>query len=81
MKALWHGGGVYVPRSVAVCPECRGELTARAMEWDTETGQPSAVGIEIDCLNFLVHDGVGHRWHQSDWQPVRDAVAKWCKAY
>lgn len=21
-----------------------------------------------------------HRWHQSDWQPVRDAISKWVDA-
>jgi hypothetical protein len=79
MTALWHGTGCYVPNSVAVCPECGGELAARSMQWDEETGQPDAAAIEIDCIDYLSHYH-GHNWHQSSWQPVRDAIAKWCKS-
>jgi hypothetical protein len=78
--ALWHGKGCFVPKDIAVCPECGSELSARAMAWDSETGQPHAESIEIDCQ----YDADGehwHRWHQSDWQRVRDAITKWSKAH
>lgn len=78
-RPLWHGIGCYVPKVVAVCPECGGELTARSMQWDTETGQPDAEAIDIECLDYLSHLS-GHRWFQSDWQPIRDAIVKWCEA-
>lgn len=84
-KPLWQyegqsdRRGVYVPKEVATCPECGGELQARSMEWDTETGQPTATGIELECIDYLSHES-GHNWHQSTWQPVRDVIAKWCGA-
>ncbi len=78
-KALWNGTGCYIPKTVAVCPECGGELTARSMQWDAETGRPDAAAIDIECLDYLSHMS-GHRWHQSDWQPIRDTIAKWCDA-
>jgi hypothetical protein len=72
--------GVYVPKEVAVCPECRGELAARSMEWEAETNRPTEVGIELDCMNDLRDGKRLHRWWQSDWQCVRDRIAKWCGA-
>lgn len=79
-KPCWGGSGCYVPGSVAVCPECGGELTARSMQWDAATGQPDATAIDIDCVDYLSHQHA-HAWHQSQWQPVRDAIAKWCAAF
>lgn len=81
-RALWFGRKCCVPAVVAVCPECRGELAAEALQWDSKTGQPSASSIEIDCLKDLrnVQRETTHYGRQSDWQPVRDAVAKWCGA-
>lgn len=74
MKALHFGGGCYVPREIAECPECGGELTARSMAWDEKTGRPIGSAIQVDC----VKDPNGrHRWHQSDWQPVLDTIRKW----
>lgn len=86
LRALWGGTRCYVPRSVAVCPECGGELAAHAMSMIAATGQPVASAIEIECLTDLdgrgeTKNGLGHRWFQSDWKPVRDAVAKWSGAF
>lgn len=80
---LWGQLGCYVPSSVGVCPECGGEIIARAMSHELETGRPIASDIELDCLTDLKEahlDRNTHRWHQSDWRPVRDAVIKWTKA-
>lgn len=77
MKPLWHGSGCYIPTTVAVCPECGGELYAKSLSWWAETGQPSANSIDIHCRE---DPDLNHRWHQSDWQPVRDAIAKWSGA-
>lgn len=77
MTALWHGSGAYVPREVAECPECGGELYAKAMAYVEETGQPVGTGIDIGCVK---DPNLNHRWHQSDWQPVVDAIRKWSKA-
>lgn len=85
-SALWNVCGVpgtckvYVPKEVAVCPECGGELAAQAMEHEVATGRPTATGIEIDCMNNLRDGGPCHTWYQSAWQPIRDAIAKWCDA-
>lgn len=76
-KPLWFGVGCFIPREVAVCPECGGELTARSMQWDEQTGQPDASAIDVICAG---DPDVNHRWWQSTWQPVNDCIAKWCDA-
>lgn len=84
-RPLWQRNGdkdtrgIYVPKCIAVCPECGGEIQARSMEWEADTGRPVATGIELDCVDYLIHEG-GHSFAQDKWQPVRDAVAKWCGA-
>jgi len=78
---LHSGGGAYVPKEIAVCPECGSQLTARSHSWDAETGVPCAVDIEIECTADELDDpSTWHKFHQCDWQPVRDAVAQWAGA-
>jgi DNA-directed RNA polymerase subunit RPC12/RpoP len=84
---LWTGTigekrGLYVPDEVAKCPECKSSLIAECIEHEAETGRPVATGIELDCIQFLSDSmyGSAHSYRQSDWQPVRDAVVKWCDA-
>jgi predicted RNA-binding Zn-ribbon protein involved in translation (DUF1610 family) len=71
--------GLYVPESVAVCPECSKGLIAVAGAW-SEDGRPVASAIEIDCVRAMAENDWEHKGNQSKWQPVRDAVAKWCDA-
>lgn len=82
-RPLWRWGedtrAIYVPKFVAICPECQGELQARSMEWEQATGRPVATGIELDCIDYLSHES-GHSFTQDKWQPVLDAVYKWCDA-
>lgn len=71
---------VAVPRAVAVCPECNGELEADVFEWDAATGEPTEL-VELVCC---AEDDYGqwqrtHRSRQSVWQPVRDAVEHWAR--
>jgi NMD protein affecting ribosome stability and mRNA decay len=77
MKPLHHGSGCFIPTTVAVCPECGGELYAKSNQWVEATGQPIACDIDIHC-----HDDehLTHRYWQSHWQPVIDAIRKWCGA-
>lgn len=82
-RALWHhtgSHGVFVPKETAICPECGGELIANAMQCDAITGQPTDVGIEIECLNELREGHQTHRWIQSDWKSARNAIIDWCGA-
>jgi hypothetical protein len=78
-QALLFGGSTDVPDTIAKCPECGGNLAARSMQWDAASGQPDASALDIDCQDALSHCD-SHRWHQSEWQPVRDAIVKWCGA-
>jgi len=79
-RALWKGArNCYVPKEVAVCPECGGELAARSMSNEVDTGRPIASAIEFDCMNDC-RGGISHRWYQSTWQPIRDAVTVWSGA-
>jgi len=77
-KPLHYGTEAGVPTHVAICPECGSALYARASAWREEDGVPLASAIEFDCI--VDADEVQHRYWQSDWQPVRDAIAKWCGA-
>ncbi len=74
---LWHGSGCYVPRAIAACPECSGEIYAKSLAWDEDTGQPLAEGLDFGCVS---DPDCNHSWRQSDWQPVVDSVRKWCNA-
>jgi hypothetical protein len=71
--------GIFVPQAIAKCPECGGELAARAMAF-TASDTPIASSIELDCMNDLRDGKPCHKWYQSTWQPIRDAVVKWCGA-
>jgi hypothetical protein len=75
---LLHGGYCPVPNTIAVCPECGGQLYAENNEWDGETGIPVIGGLIIDCKNDSVIEG--HRYLQSDWQSITSAIEKWCSA-
>lgn len=83
---LWHGKSCEVPKDVAVCPECGGELYVYCHGWHTDTGQPIAADLQINCEveEWILEDDedaeTGHKWWQSDWQPVRDAIVKWSMA-
>jgi hypothetical protein len=90
-NVLFYGGGSMVPLSVAMCPECQGQLHAECNRWDAITGKPIADGIDVTCCDEQLlldewenndddersHREVAHRWHQSDWQPIVDTVRKW----
>lgn len=74
--------GVYVPETIAVCPECGGVLVVLAHAWDEATGLPLAVDLDIDCTADPLNDDdsapwLWHKHRQSDWQPVVDSVRKW----
>jgi hypothetical protein len=49
VRPLYFGGGCHIPKRIALCPECLGELTARSLQWDAGTGEPDAAAIEITC--------------------------------
>lgn len=82
-----------VPRTVAICPECGGDLFVEA-EWDESTDKPTRTGLSVSCCvedSSLVrwenskHDNrefrdVAHRHWQSDWQPIVDRIAEACGA-
>jgi hypothetical protein len=84
VKPLWHPtqlNWVAIPQHIAECPECGSGLVADSNEWVAATGQPYASGLQIECVWDDDEQGYkDHSYRQSDWQPVRDAVAKWCGA-
>jgi DNA-directed RNA polymerase subunit RPC12/RpoP len=81
LPPLWGTGpGIYIPKGIAKCPECQGELVADCTVNDPKTGRPIATGIELDCVASMHEARLSHSFAQSKWQPVRDAVAKWCDA-
>lgn len=64
-----------MPKTVAVCPECGGNLHVESGEWIEETGVPTIGALYIDCEN---EESERHRYWQSDWQSIFNAVEKWC---
>ncbi len=77
---LLHGGSSYIPLSVAVCPECGAPLHCQSMAWVTETGMLIAEALRIECLGGVPNNHKYHKYHQADWQHVRDAVEWWAGA-
>lgn len=74
--------GVYVPETIATCPECGGVLVVQAHAWDEASNVPLSDGLDIDCVSDPLNDdeSAPHLWHkhrQSDWQPVIDDIRKW----
>ena len=85
-----HGGPcpelVPVPREIATCPECGGQLHLQASVWETDSGSLIRGEIEVDCANDNEPDDEGyedrgHRWWQGEWQPVIDRVTRWAFAH
>lgn len=84
---LRYGGLAYIPAHVAKCPECASRLYVTSEEWDAATGEPTYFGLALACFEeqLSLEDAATdpskypnvHRWYQSDWQPIRDAVADW----
>ncbi len=64
---------VQVPAAVARCPECSARLWVTVQVVDAETGDP--MEAQPDCIRDA--GKMLHRYFQSDWQPVRDAVDRW----
>lgn len=64
---------VQVPEAVARCPECNARVWVTAQVVDAKT--LDLLEVDVDCI----HDArkMDHRYRQSDWQPVRDAVNQW----
>lgn len=77
---------VRVPKRVAVCPECGGELLVQVCAWDTETMRPIRdEGIEVDCVNEPDPDDEDaesqHRWWQGEWMATLDKVRLWASRH
>ena len=80
---------IAVPRTVAFCPECGGQLEAECNEWTMVDGvsRPTQGGLLIYCepdspLHIDVDriDEHGHRYDQCDWISVHMEVYKWLEA-
>ena len=79
---LWGGKSCNVPKDVAICPECSGGLHVYCHQWNAETGQPDAEGLQVDCDNEKYFDddddpGHEHHWFQQDWQDVIATIRRW----
>jgi len=90
---LWHGKSCDVPADIAVCPECGSELYVYCQGWHSDTGQPLAADLQIECKAEAWVLGIdegewssgyngdtGHSSKQSYWQPVHEAIVKWAMA-
>lgn len=83
-EQIKFGGGIEVPRDIAICPECSSSIYLYCWEWDSETGEPNADGFQIECPGEAFYEDESeekytHRWWQSDWQPVVDKLSKWTR--
>lgn len=66
-----------VPFEIASCPECGGALTWQVMTKD------GLNDLLLECENEKEIDETveddGHRFWQSDWQPIYNAVKTWLR--
>jgi hypothetical protein len=77
LNDLLYGGNCTVPKKIAVCPECGGRLCAESCEWAEETGIPTTGGLYVGCMH---ENRLQHKFWQSDWQKIINAIEKWCGA-
>ena len=71
----WLGEWVAVPQDVAKCPECGSQLEACVDGWSEGSGH----SIDLLCKADEESESA-HRFFQSDWQPVTDAVKAWANS-
>lgn len=73
---------VEVPESIAVCPECEGQLVAECCEWSMADGVSKATrgGLHIYCSTHSLIESDGHRYAQCDWIPVHMQIYEWLGA-
>ena len=45
----WKSGLVDVPKAVATCPTCKGELLLHVLAWEAASGKPNGDGNELTC--------------------------------
>lgn len=76
-ELLEFGGSCLVPTDICTCPECGAPLWVESIEWNEETGAPTKGGLNVDCTEDKAGE---HRYWQSDWQEIVDAVERWCDA-
>lgn len=86
---LLFGGMCSLPTDVAVCPECGARVSVECTAWESESGIPTEISFSCDQFDEWCNDGYesdddnlpfdesGHKWWQSDWQPVRDKMWNW----
>jgi predicted RNA-binding Zn-ribbon protein involved in translation (DUF1610 family) len=81
-ESIRNKRGLYVPTQTAVCPECGDGLIATCTVHHLADGRPAVEGIEVECVSEMREDAnpKPHGYAQSTWQPVREAVVKWCDA-
>lgn len=70
-----------VPRTVAVCPECDGELEIECDEWTIVDGvsRPTQAGLIVYCDAKKTEEDE-HQYNQCDWMPVQNQVCDWLEA-
>lgn len=77
-KRLFETPTAEIPKDIAKCPECGSDLFAVSIDNVIESGAPVVGGLYVECK--ADQDAMEHRYLQMDWQPVVDAVVKWCRA-
>lgn len=75
-----------IPKSVAFCPDCMGQLLLSTSCFDTETGKPIEGELFIRCEKEagswpLQYNAMTHSYSIRDWPWVNDAILKWVSAH
>lgn len=68
-----------VPREVAICPHCGGNLHLEVIEWEVETGTPTEGGCYVSCVKEKDVDPLHERSPYIYMLPVAMRVYAWAK--
>ena len=76
---------ITVPADIAICPYCKGELTAKAEAWeDDDAGRMLVTSIDLTCENEFAEEdddyegGTDHTYMPYVyWLPVQNMVKDW----
>lgn len=66
-----------IPREIAVCPYCGGQLYFEVDEWDTDTRVPTEAGVHVSCEHEDEPEPNHYQMPYVYLLPVKGRVYRW----
>jgi hypothetical protein len=68
-----------VPRDVAICPHCGGDLYLEVIEWFIDSGEPTEGGCYVSCVDEDTNEALHERSPYIYMLPVAAKVYEWAR--